>query len=126
MIYFIVLIVIALGLTFMSLKARWLLFRLAAAMAWLACGVYLLVGGNSTLSISDVWNQILGFIFIVMAVAVLLLQIVTEVRRESDGVSYTSFERLKKPKGPSRSQLVQDDYRRQVRTAVNRGRSRRG
>jgi ABC-type nickel/cobalt efflux system permease component RcnA len=121
---FIILIAIAVCLTVLAARIRFMLFRLAAALGWLSCAIYLLIGKNADLNMADPWVQVLGFIFIVMTIAVLALQIVTEIRRESDGMSYTSLERLKKPKASTSSER-QQAYRKEVRTAIGRGRSRR-
>jgi hypothetical protein len=119
--YFAILIGIALVLTFISLKVRMILFRVGTFLAWLACGIYLLIGQNSILDISNVWNQVLGLLFIVMAFAVLALQIVVETKKTGpDGSSYTEWGRPKKGKRPSRSQLAQDAHRETIRRATGK------
>jgi len=101
-----------------------LLFRLAASMGWLACLIYLLVSGNTSLGISDTWNQVVGLLFVVMTIAPLTLQMVTEVRIEKGGQVYKTWERRRKEKAKSRSELAQQEYRIKVQGAVQRGRSR--
>jgi len=58
------------------------LFRLGAALSWLALAFLLLTGVIGT-SLSQTWAVILVFCFVVMFIAVLLLQVVTETRHES-------------------------------------------
>jgi len=118
---FIIFIALAVCLTWFALKVRMILFRVGAFLAWLGCGVYLLIGGNVDLDISNVWNQVLGLLFIVMAFAVLILQIVVETKRTGpDGSSYTEWGRQKKVKKPSRSYLAQDQHRATIRRATGR------
>jgi uncharacterized membrane protein len=129
---FIGFIVLAIGLTFMAVKVRMILFRLAAALGWTGLGIYLLIGNNSALDISDTWIQVMGFIFLVMAIAVLLLQIKTDTQHErsvrgKDGSvhkeQWRSWDTVKKSKGPSAAER-QLAYRSEVRARVNRGRAR--
>ena len=108
----------------MCVRVQMLLFRLAASMGWLACLIYLLVSGNTSLGISDTWNQVVGLLFVVMTIAPLTLQMVTEVRTEKGGQVYKTWERRKKEKAKSRSELAQQEYRLKVQGAVQRGRSR--
>ena len=132
MTYFIVLIAIAGVLTFLCVRVQMLLFRLAASMGWLACLIYLLVSGNTSLGISDTWNQVVGFIFVVMAFGTLLLQIKTETKRNKTVIdnygrrhveTSTDWAPKKRNKKPS-SEDRQAAYKMKVRSAADRGRQR--
>jgi hypothetical protein len=93
------LILLALGLTFISLKVRLILFRLAASLCWLSAGIYMLVQRPLGFDISQGWTQVLGIILIVMTFAPLTLQLVVETRHTTkDGRSYTTWGRMKKKK----------------------------
>lgn len=80
---FIGLILLAGLLTAFAYKIRMLLFTMAAATAWLALGVWLLLSDSSNLQMSDTWTQIIGFVFVLMTIAVLTLQIRTDIRHEA-------------------------------------------
>lgn len=79
---FIGFIALALALTLIALKVRLILFRMAAALGWLVLGVWLLLSDSTNLQMSDTWTQILGFLFLIMVVGVLSLQMITETKRE--------------------------------------------
>lgn len=137
MTYFIIMVVLALGLTFMALKISLLLFRVGAALSWIGLAIYLLVGNNINLSLGDVWTQVLGFVFLVMAFATMSLQFITEVRRETTikgagGAMGTPSESWSEwgPKKKNKKVLPtaaerQDAHRQRVRGAISRGEARR-
>jgi len=112
---FIGLVALAIALTVISIKANLLLFRVAAAASWLALGVWLLLSNTTNLSMSTTWTQILGFVFVMMTIAPLTLQMVTEVKKESKGKVWSEWAR--KPKEPivSRSAKVREEYRSKLR-----------
>lgn len=128
----IAIILLAIGLTLVSLKVKLILFRLGASMAWLCLGVLLLTGNLSGLSIGESWCQVLGFIFLVMTIAPLTLQMMTDVHHErkvrdqfgrTHIESSTEWKRNRKS-GPTSSEDRQAIYRMQVRERLNRGRAR--
>ena len=80
---FIGFILLATILTFFAYKIRMMLFTLAAAMAWLGLGIWLLLSDSTNLQMSDLWTQVLGLVFVVMPIAVLMLQTRTDVRHEA-------------------------------------------
>lgn len=137
MTYFIIMVALALGLTFLALRVSLLLFRVGATLSWIGLAVYLLVGNNANLSLGDTWTQVLGFVFLVMAFATMSLQFITEVRRESGNKgptgamgtpseSWSEWGPKKKPgKVKPTSAERQATYRKQVRGAVARGEDRR-
>jgi hypothetical protein len=125
-------ILLALGLTLICLKVHLLLFRLAASLCWLALGVLLLTGSITGISLSDNWVYILALLFIVMTVAPLSLQFITDIRHERQvrdrfgrpHMEYsTEWKRSRKAGKPSSSER-QAEYRMQTRNTVSRGRSR--
>jgi len=69
-------------LTFIAIKANLLLFRLASAGSWLALGLWLLLSNTTNLDLGDTWTQVLGFVFIMMTIAPLTLQMITETKHE--------------------------------------------
>lgn len=117
--------VLALGLTFLALKVRMILFRLAASLSWVGLGMLLLLGKITNLSIGDTWTQVLGFVFILMAIAILLLQMVMEVQTEKGGHVYKEWVRSRKEAGPSRSYIAKMEYKRKLQDAKSRGMSKR-
>ena len=79
---FIGLIILCSVLTFIAIKANLILFRLAAAGSWLALGLWLLLSDTTNLSLGDTWTQVLGFVFVMMTIAPLTLQMITETKHE--------------------------------------------
>jgi len=78
----IALILLALGLTIVSFRVSLLLFRLGAAMAWLALGI-LVWTDQLGMGLGDPWTQVIAFVFLVMTIAVLTLQFRTDIRHEA-------------------------------------------
>jgi len=117
---------LALALTFLALKVRLLLFRVAPAMAWLALGMVLLVSPATIglTSFADPWVTVLGFIFLVMTIAPLTLQVVTETKvKTKTGAEYTKWG--KEPidaDDESRSRRVYRERREKIRETTGRHR----
>jgi len=98
MIVFFALVILAIGMTFVAFKVRLLLFRVGSFLLWLALGVYVLIG-QTNFGLSDTWVQLLGWAIVVIGIGILTLQFVTETRHTTkDGMSYTSWGRMKKKK----------------------------
>jgi hypothetical protein len=134
-VFFACLIVLSLALTWFSFKIRMMLVNLGAILAWLALGIYFLLSDDPTLAISSAWNQVLGFVFIVMAIAVMLMSIRSSTsheagRRRVDGTisveKWESWGPTRKPSPKASSSERQAAYRMQVRESIDRGRSRSG
>jgi hypothetical protein len=130
-------IILSLGLTFLAFKVKLMLFRIAPAISWTGLGIYLLIGNITNLGIASAWTQMLGFVFIIMAIGSLLLQVrsdsiheaTTKGSRGSPGAETERWEewgpKKKRGKGKPTSAERQAEYRMQVRGSVSRGRSRR-
>ena len=130
-------IILSLGLTFLAFKVKLMLFRIAPAISWTGLGIYLLIGNITNLGIASAWTQMLGFVFIIMAIGSLLLQVRSDSMHEattrgSRGAPGAETERWeewgpKKKRGKSKptSAERQAEYRMQVRGAVSRGVARR-
>lgn len=118
---FIGLILLAAILTAIALKVNLILFRMSAAVSWIALAVWLFLSDSTNLSMSDLWTQVLGFVFIMMAIASFTLQMVTEVKRESKGLSWNEWGSNPKNKKPSRSEIAQDSYKKSLAGRSGRG-----
>ena len=79
---FIGMILIAVSLTAFAYKIRLILFTMAAASSWLGLGIWLLLSDSTNLQMSDTWTQVIGFVFVMMTIAVLTLQMRTDIRHE--------------------------------------------
>jgi len=112
---FLGLIILASVLNFTAIRANLLLFRMAAAISWLTLGILLWTGALST-SMSDPWTQALGFVFILMTVAPLTLQMVTETKREAKGQFWTEWRRNVKETKRQKSLRTQKEYKDQLRS----------
>jgi len=130
-------ILLSVMLTFLALKVKLILFRLAPAISWTGLGIWLLIGNVTNLGIASAWTQMLGFVFIIMAIGSLLLQIKSDTQHESvtrgkrgfPGAESERWEEWgpKKSRKPAKqtSEDRQAEYRMKVRGAVQRGEERR-
>ena len=112
---------LALGLTAISLKVTLILFRVAASISWLVLGILFLTGAVGV-GLSDPWSQALGFVFLVMTIAPLTLQMVTEVKRESSGKSWAEWSRRPVEEEEPRDMKVKREHRERIRAARERRR----
>jgi len=120
---------IAVLLTFLSRRTHDLLLRIGASLCWLAMLVYLLVGGDANLSISNPWIQVLAFALFVMVIVPLTWQMKTDIRHEASirgkggttgqSESYTLFEKKPKKKKLSTSER-QAEYKETLRGKTRR------
>jgi hypothetical protein len=121
-------VILAIGLTWVATKVNLILFRVAPFLAWLGLGVLLLLGNITNLGIDKAWTQVLGFVFIVMAFASLLLQIKTETKRNRTvigplGRQHTETSTDWSPRRKSKKSSSEDRqsaYRMQIKSRVGR------
>jgi len=113
---FIGMIAIAGLLTFFSLKRPELLIRLAASFTWLGLGFWVLLGENANLDPEDPWTLLIIAVFIVMTFAPLVLQINTEVKRESKGRLWTEWVKKGEEGGPKETEYEKYKATLQART----------
>ncbi len=78
---FIGLILIAAFLTYLARYTAQILVRMAASLAWLAMGIWLLLGNVTGLGMSDNWAKVLGFVFIIMCIVPFTWQARTDIER---------------------------------------------
>ena len=104
-----VLIFMALGLSWFALKVNMMLWRLGAALVWLSIGILLWTNTLGS-DVSDPWTYVLALALLVMIIAVLMLQVKTDVRHEASArnksglqetMSFTSYEKKKKRTAPT-------------------------
>ncbi len=74
--------VLALALTFLSRRTHDILLRIGAALCWLAMLIYLLVGGDTSLVLSNPWIQALAFALLVMVIVPLSWQMKSDIQHE--------------------------------------------
>lgn len=101
-------------LTFFSYKRRHILIGLSAALVWLAMGFWVLLSGVANLALTDVWTQILAWVFIIMAFASLLVQMDIEIRHEEHGKSWTEYGKNPKRREPSTYESYRSELRRRL------------
>jgi len=109
-----IIVAIALGLTFVALKVGLILFRVAAAVAWLAMLVYVVFA--PAFSLGDPWTYVLCFGLFSMVIACLMLQVVTEIKMEKEGRVWSEWGKHPKDEVVSRSVLVKEERRKRLRT----------
>lgn len=73
---------LALVLTYLSRRTHDLLLRIGTSLCWLAMLVYLLVGGDANLSISNPWIQVLALGLLVMVIVPLTWQMKSDISHE--------------------------------------------
>lgn len=111
---FIGLIAIAGLLTIMQFRWHFLPLAMAAAMGWLATGLWLLLGDVTNLGLETAWAQVLALLFILMVFVPLLWFIMRMGKREMTVTgpqgTYKTWGKPDKD-ARSRSQLVKDSHR---------------
>lgn len=82
---FLALIGLAGFLTFLCLKWKFLPMSIAAALSWLALGIATLLDPSQIglTTLSDAWVTVLGFVFLLMTIVPLLLQMRSDIKHES-------------------------------------------
>lgn len=103
---FLGLIGIAAFLTWFASKRPEILIALAAGLTWLSLGFWLLLGDVTNLQLTDVWTQLLAWVFVVMTFVPVLTQMNVEIRREGKGHSWKTF-----GKEPKHESSAYEDYR---------------
>jgi len=94
------LIALSLGLTWLSLKADLILFRIAGFLCWASLAFMFFTNVFGT-DIGDSWTTLIAFLFLVMAFATLLLQMNSEIKHEKKGMSWSTWGSKPKEKAPS-------------------------
>jgi len=131
---FIGLIILAGMLSLLAIRANLILFRIGAAISWIALAFLFLTNALGP-AIATPWVQVVSFTFVVMAFAVLLLQMRTEttyeargqkrgafgMRGETESTSYTGWG-PKPKKRKSTSAERQAEYKQELRSRLSRRR----
>ena len=114
-------------LTHFALRVNLMLFRLAAALSWVGLGIWLLLSDSTNLQMSDTWTQVLGTVFLVVAIGVLTLQMKADITHEAtvrkgsskeEVISWTERSSLKR-KAPTAGDR-QASYRNEVKKRMGR------
>lgn len=125
-----ILLTLAVVLSYISLKWRNILFSLGAMLGWISLWRYNLDYPPTNIVVGDITHTWLTYLFLIMAIAVMLIWFFNRQR------SYTGYpktaqeerdyqEELKKPRqSSSYEEETNEEYRTRVRKAV-RGRRRR-
>jgi len=81
----------------------------------MALGFWVLLGGITNLDMINSWNQILVWVFFIMAVVPFLAQMNTEIRKEKKGLSYTVW-----GTPPDESETEYQRYSKELRYRMHR------
>ena len=124
---FIGMVALALGVSFVAMRAKFIVFSMIASLAWLALGM-LTMTSPSTIgldAISSGWVTVLGFVFILATIGPLLIQMRTDIRHEAKvrgkTVSWTTFGRPPKEEVEPRSVKIKRERREQLKRLSGRG-----
>jgi len=112
---FIAWVSLAIFLTWFSSRRPELLIKLVAGLTWMALGFWVLLGGITNLDMINSWNQILVWVFFIMAVVPFLAQMNTEIRKEKKGLSYTVW-----GTPPDESETEYQRYSKELRYRMHR------
>ena len=72
---------LALGLSWLAIRVSMLVWRMAAAISWLVLGILFWTNALGT-SIGDPWVYALSLVFFLMIIAVLTLQMKSDIQHE--------------------------------------------
>lgn len=116
------LVAISLVLTFFNLGRHSIMLSIACAASWLGSLVLMLLGSYPGLSISSIWGQVVGFVFVLM-IFVPLVQYIskvgkTEISINKDGKSYKMWDKVPRTR-PETDSDRQMDYRQSFRKRVD-------
>jgi len=106
-------IALAAILTFVAMKVRFILFRLAAAIFWVGLLLYVLLA--DAFSLADPWTMAVAFGLVCMIFAVLVLQVVTDTKKQTWGEREVTYGRAPKEEAPSRGARVREERREKLR-----------
>ena len=110
--------VMAIALTFLALKVKLILFRIAPALVWMAL-LTLLIMSPETVGLEAItvpYVTILAFVFVVMSVGVFSLTFITQTIHTKGGIQWNEYGKGP-PKDPveSRSAKVKRERREKLR-----------
>ena len=111
-------IALAAILTFVSMKVRFILFRLAAAIFWVGLLLYVLLA--DAFSLADPWTMATAFGLLCMIFAVLVLQVVTDTKKQTWGEREVTYGRTPKEEVPSRGSQVREARRERLKAISRR------
>ena len=111
---------LAIFLTWFSSRRPEILVRLVAGLTWMALGFWTLLGGITNIDMLNSWNQILVWVFFVMAVVPFLFQMNTEIKKEKKGLSYSVW-----GTPPDEEETSYQKYSRELRSRMSRHKRRR-
>ncbi len=122
-----ILLVIAVTLSFLSLRYYNLLFSLCAALGWLAIWMYNLNNPPAGITIGTSLHDLLTYTFIVMAIAIMLTYFMRG-NKVLGGKSRSSFEAQdnarRMPENRGLMDMSQEEYRARVNRALHNRRER--
>jgi len=109
-------VLIILGLVLFVAAFRWrdILVSYAAALTWLAIGFWWIIGDITNFGLEDPWVQILVFIPFILAFAILLRLMNTEIIMEAKGKKWTEYGPTPKEEVPNRRTTYRDELRRRI------------
>jgi len=113
---FFTMVFLAIALTVISFKSKEILWRIATFLCWLALGVIFLTNAFGT-SINDDWTLYLGWIFIILSFATLLMHMDTEIMVERNGRSWKEYGQPPEETRESDSAAYERELRRRIRRA---------
>ena len=84
-------IALAFLMTCLSFWKRQILISFSAALLWLAMAMWLFFGTAPLFDLSELYVQLLSWVFLMMTFVPFLAQLNTEIKSEKDGHSWSSF-----------------------------------
>lgn len=111
---------LAIFLTWFSSRRPEILVRLVSGLTWMALGFWTLLGGITNIDMINSWNQILVWVFFIMAIVPFLFQMNTEITKEKKGLSYTTW-----GEPPNEEETSYQKYSRELRSRMYRHRKKR-
>ena len=112
---FFTMVFLAIALSVISLKNKQILWRIATFLSWFTLSIIFLTNAFGT-SINDDWTLYLGWIFLIISFATLLMHMDTEITVEKEGRSWKEYGQP--PKG---KESKYESYRRQLYSKTRRG-----
>ena len=113
-------IVLAIFFTWFSSRRPEILIRLVSSLIWMGLGFWTLTGGIDNIDMINSWNQMLVWVFFLMAVVPWLLQMNTEITKEKKGLSYKVW-----GTPPGEEETEYQRYSKELRYRMHRNKKKR-
>ncbi len=92
----------------LSSKRRNILVAMVTFLVWFSLGLWLFFSPTAPIGFGEVWQDMLGWSFLVLSFLPWLFQMDVEIKHEKDGYSYSSWGGEPRESGPTEYEAYRD------------------